>query len=298
MTPPTTDHSTPLGGLARPSGAFAMVANDQRESLRTIFAEEGIAGASDAALVAFKLAVTRVLSPAASALLVDRRFTLGPVLETRALDPGCALIVAADDLVQEPGGPVQESRIDGAVDPAAMRSLGATALKLLVIWRDDERREERLHMVREFVARCREAGLASVVEPVVRPAQGVALNDAIEDAAAQVGALRPDLYKSEVPYHGLAEPSAITAAAERLTNLLPVPWVVLSQGVEPARFAAAVEAACRGGASGFLAGRGVWRGAIAGDPDGAEDRLRATALPFLERLAATVDATARPWRDA
>lgn len=295
MTSPATDFDAPLAALARPSGAFAMIANDQRESLRTIFAEEGRPGADDAALVAFKLAVARVLSPAASAMLVDVRFTLQPMLDAGALDARCALIVAADDLVQEPGGPVSETRIDPGVDPASLARLGASALKLLVIWRDDAARERRLAMVEEFVARCRRAGLASVVEPVVRPKPGVPLNVAIEDAARRVGGLRPDLYKSEVPFHGAAEPSQITRAAERISELIGGPWVVLSQGVEPTRFQLAVEAACRGGASGFLAGRGVWRDAIGGDPESVEERLRAGALPRLERLGETVDAHARPW---
>lgn len=294
MTSPTA-HSAALAALARPSGAFAMVANDQRESLRTIFAEEGRPGAEDAELVAFKLSVARVLSPAASAMLVDRRFTLQPMLDAGALAPHCALIVAADELEQAPGGPVAEARIDRTVDPAAMARLGASALKLLVIWRDDAAREERLAMVDEFIGRCRGAGLASVVEPVVRPAPGVALNAAIEDAARQVGALRPDLYKAEVPFHGAAEPIEVTRAAERISELVGGPWVVLSQGVDPERFPLAVEAACRGGASGFLAGRAVWRDAIAGDPGETDERLRSGALPRLERLAATVDAHARPW---
>jgi sulfofructosephosphate aldolase len=294
MTSQGTSES-PLADLARPSGTFAMVAIDQRESLRIIFAEEGAPGASEETLVAFKVAVARTLSPVASALLVDARLGLRPILEANALDARCGLIVAADDLEQEPGSPVEDTRIDTTVEPGTAASLGASALKLLVIWRDDARRADRLAMVAEFIARCRDAGLASVVEPVVRPSPGVALNAAIEDAARHVGGLGPDLYKSEVPFHGAAESEAITAAAERITDLMPGPWVVLSQGVDPATFPGAVEAACRGGASGFLAGRAVWRDAIGPDAATTEDRLRERAVPRLQALAATVDAVARPW---
>ena len=86
----------PLASLARPSGAFAMVAIDQRESLRTIFRNETGAEVDDATLVAFKIAVARVLSPHASALLVDRPFGLAPTRDAGVLDPSCALIVADD----------------------------------------------------------------------------------------------------------------------------------------------------------------------------------------------------------
>ncbi len=80
-----------------------------------------------------------------------------------------------------------------------------------------------------------------------------------------------------------------------MTASLPCPWVVLSSGVSIDDFPAAVEAACRGGASGFLAGRAVWRDAIGPDPEPA---LRERSVPRLRRLAEVVDATARPWHEA
>ena len=46
-----------LGAIARESGTFAMVAMDQRESLRTMLAEHHPAPIEDAQLVRFKLAV-------------------------------------------------------------------------------------------------------------------------------------------------------------------------------------------------------------------------------------------------
>jgi sulfofructosephosphate aldolase len=66
-----------LAGLARPNGTFAMLAIDQRESLRTLLVRAGH-GATDAHLSAFKVAVARHLSPAASGMLVDRVLGLAP----------------------------------------------------------------------------------------------------------------------------------------------------------------------------------------------------------------------------
>jgi sulfofructosephosphate aldolase len=70
---------------------------------------------------------------------------------------------------------------------------------------------------------------------------------------------------------------------------------VLSSGVSIEDYPAAVEAACRGGASGFLAGRAVWRDALVADP---EPVLRERAVPRLQRLADIVDTVARPWTEA
>ena len=51
-----------------------MVAMDQRESLRTMFAAAGAGQVDDATLVAFKTAVARALAPLASGFLIDRRY--------------------------------------------------------------------------------------------------------------------------------------------------------------------------------------------------------------------------------
>jgi sulfofructosephosphate aldolase len=70
---------------------------------------------------------------------------------------------------------------------------------------------------------------------------------------------------------------------------------VLSNGVEAADFPVAVEAACRGGASGMLAGRAVWTATLADDDPTA--LLRQRSVPRLQQLAAIVDAHGRPWRE-
>lgn len=286
-----------LRALARASGAFAMVAIDQRESLRTLIAERtGVdrAAITEDALVDFKVEVARVLSPHASALLVDRDYGLEPTLAAAALAPGCGLIVAVDTLEQVAGGPVTDTTLDERADPEALRDAGAHALKLLVIWRDDADAERRLAMTRRFVRLAADAGLASVVEGVVRPTGDGAGWDrerAIVDAARRLGGSGPELYKAEVPFHGDADASAIADVASAITAALPCPWVVLSQGVDPARFPTSVEAACRGGASGFLAGRAIWTDAIraAGDTRGA---LREISVPRLQSLGELVDSAA------
>ena len=103
--------------IATRSGGFAMVAMDQRESLRTMMSEYSRDPVADSALTAFKLDVVAALSAHASALLIDEQFGLQPMLEERVLDPACGLIVAADALTQTPGAPVEGTAIDADVDP-------------------------------------------------------------------------------------------------------------------------------------------------------------------------------------
>jgi sulfofructosephosphate aldolase len=163
-----------------------------------------------------------------------------------------------------------------------------------VIWRDDDRRAERVAMSRRFVELARGHGLLSVLEPVVRVPEDER-EDAIVEAARELGAVEPSLYKCQVPLYGRGDADEITRHAERIDDALPVPWVVLSQGVDPNDFPRAVEASCRGGASGLLAGRAVWTATL--DADDPTELLRERSVPRLHELARIVDAHGRPWRD-
>jgi sulfofructosephosphate aldolase len=275
-----------LDALAYPDGTFAMVAMDQRESLRTMLADHGRPDAPED-LRAFKAAVAEHLAPLASGFLIDK----GYGAPSR---PGW--ILAADALTQERGGPVTDTHLDEAVDPQAARAAGAVALKLLVIWKRDNQQERRREMSEEFVRRCAAAGLLSVLEPVVQRVDDEPdfdLDKAILDAAAALGPVCPDLYKAQVPSRGAGDAAGIIATCRQLTETLPVPWVVLSNGVARDDFPRAVELACRGGASGTLAGRALWTPALETDNPAAV--LATTCRERLALIADIVHEHGRPW---
>ena len=280
-----------LDALARDSGTFLMVAMDQRESLRTMLEEHGH-DATDERMIRFKRAVARELAPHASGFLIDRQYGFADV--AALVPPSCGLILAVDALTQQPGEAVEDTALDSAADVAGAAAAGAVALKLLVIWRDDGRRAARVEMARTFVELAAQHGLLSVLEPVVRVPESER-EAAIVAAARELGAVRPSLYKCQVPLAGRGEPAEITRHAREIDAVLPCPWVVLSQGVDPSDFPRAVEASCKGGASGMLAGRAVWTTAIGADDP--TELLRSESVPRLQELAALVDAHGRPWRD-
>ena len=123
--------------------------------------------------------------------------------------------------------------------------------------------------------------MLSVLEPVVRaaPAEGSGwdADAAIREAARELSALRPDLYKSQVPLAGTGDEREQRAASAALNDCMTGPWVVLSQGVERDRFEPAVRAACLEGASGFLAGRALWSDVV-GRED-VREQLRERSAP-------------------
>jgi sulfofructosephosphate aldolase len=271
-----------LDALARDSGTFLMVAMDQRESLRTMLAQHGH-DATDERIGRFKAAVARELAPYASGLLIDKQHV--DVVEP--LVPH-GLILAVDKLQQEPGQIVEDTALDEDVTPPSR----VVALKLLVIWRDDDRRARRREMSERFSAFAHERGLLSVLEPVVRSDNR---EEAIVEAARELGPTGCDLYKCEVPTHGTGSDDEITRWSREIDAVVPCPWVVLSQGVDAGRFPTAVAAACRGGASGMLAGRAVWTATLGADDP--TELLREHSVPRLKELGEIVDAHGRPWRD-
>jgi sulfofructosephosphate aldolase len=243
-----------------------MVAMDQRESLRTMFRDHGHDD-SDERVRVFKTAVARELAPHASGFLIEPDF----VADVRPLVPR-GLIMAVDLLDQERGGIVEDTQLDEIDDLPD----GVVALKLLVIWRDDDRRRERIEMCERFVALAQRHGVLSVLEPVVRE------DHQILDAARELGATRPSLYKAQAPRAG-----DVVARCREITEALPVPWVVLSQGVPRDEFPQAVENACKGGARGFLAGRALWTNTLAADDP--TELLRTQSVPRLQELTKIVD---------
>ncbi|THG29263.1 hypothetical protein [Naasia lichenicola] len=293
--------SPTLDAIARPGGGLAMVAMDQRESLRHMFDVAGAGRPASETLVEFKRAVATELGDLASGFLIDRDFGGMQLLHDGLLPKDCGFILAADALEQEAGGPVEETSLDeNALVDAGVD--GVAAIKLLIIWRRDELREQRVALAQRFIDEARGRGVLSVLEPVVRATPSELDSStwdpqaAIREAAHELSALRPSLYKVQVPLAGTGTPDEQRAASERLATDIQGPWVVLSQGVALDRFADAVQAACLAGASGFLAGRALWSDVVGADDVPAT--LRERSRPRLERLIEIVDAHARPWSDA
>ena len=280
-----------LKDIARPSGGFAMLAVDQREAMRLMFAAAGAAlPVADSVLTDFKINAAKILSPWASAILVDQQFCYRQIVEQQAVAKNCATIVAADAFIPGNGIPVDSVTIDQHVDPQAVKRDGAKALKLLVLWRSDEDPQQRLDMVKAFNQRCHAQGLLSIIEPVVRPPRrGDNFNreQAIIDAAKELGDCGADLYKVEMPLFGKGTQQALLSASQRLHDCINMPWVILSSGVDEKLFPRAVRTAMEAGASGFLAGRAVWA-SVVGLPD-SELMFRDVCAPKLQRLGEIVD---------
>lgn len=277
--------------IARASGGFSMLAVDQREAMRLMFAAAGMeTPITDKTLTDFKVSATKILSPYASAVLVDNQFCYKQVVTQKAISPNSSMVVAIDKFIPGNGIPVDRVILDDEINVQEVKESGGKALKLLVLWRQDEDPEQRLDMVKRFITICRSAGLVSIIEPVVRPPRVGNKFDrekALIKAAKELGDCGADLYKGEMPLFGKGEFSTLLDATKVLNDQINMPWVILSSGIDPNLFCRAVRIAMAAGASGFLAGRAVWSSVI-GLPD-TELMLKDISVPRLQHLGLIVD---------
>jgi tagatose-1,6-bisphosphate aldolase len=303
MTTKTKNRKT-LADIASTDGVFAIIAMDQRNTLRRMFEAVGIE-ASEEDLRTAKADVARALTPAASGMLLDPTFGVPAVTETQALAPGCGLLVAAEPSSRDSYNGEPRIHRDPELNARWVSEQGGDAVKFLVQLRADrfvaqpaepDLAAEVLDVCQEIVTDCASEGLPSVIENLVyalpgEQLSGKAREDAIINAAAALDELDIDLLKLEYP----GSPDG----CRRLADVLHRPWAVLSAGVPFEQFSDVLKIAFdEGGASGFIAGRSVWREAL---PLSGEERQRfldTVARPRLDELVAVASQRARPWTEA
>jgi tagatose-1,6-bisphosphate aldolase len=303
MTIETKNRKT-LADIALDNGVFAIIAMDQRNTLKRMFKAVDI-DASEEDLRAAKADVARALTPAASAILLDPTYGVPAVTEAHALAPGCGLLVAAEPSIRNSYNGEPRTHRDPELNASWVAAQGGDAVKFLVQLRadrsipttgDPDLVREVLDVCREIVADCKSTGLPSVIENLVYEFPGERLSgnarqDAIISAASALDELDVDLLKLEYP--GSPE------ACRRLADGLHRPWAVLSAGVPFEQFSDVLKIAFdEGGASGFIAGRSIWREALPLNGMERQRFLDSVARPRLDDLVTVANERARPWTDA
>ena len=168
-------------------GTFAVVAMDQRNTLKRMYAAVGIDAPATSELVDIKADVVEALAPVASAFLLDPTYGI-PALEQ--VDPGvrrdAGILVAAEP--SERAEAATRSRAAPATRPSTRRGCGhqgGDALKFLIQIRADrpagdgpDLAAEVLEVIRQVVEDCRNAGVPSVIENLIYPLPGEELTPA------------------------------------------------------------------------------------------------------------------------
>lgn len=328
-TTPQTDAPLALGKLRRlrrlsdDNGRFAMLAIDQRGSLRRMIkAHTGGTGDADD-LRRVKRVVTEKVAPLATAVLTDPLFGYPATVEV--IPPQVGVLLAVEQTGYEAAADERRSRLLDDHGVSDLLRSGADAIKLL-IYHHAEASAATLHHQRALVhtigAACEDAQLPFLLEVVTYALDGEKNTAAFArrkpDLVAEAVAAyadpdcNVDILKVEFPADlkyteeyqatdyaagtAVYDRDAVAEACRRVTEAASAPWVLLSAGVDIDEFVENLRLANTAGASGFLCGRAVWKHVMEHFPD--NDRMRTymsvEGRERFERLCREND-TARPW---
>ncbi len=279
-----------LAGLKKVSnerGVIAAAAMDQRGSLQKSLAKEKGSEVGDAMMEEFKILVTEVLTPHASAILLDPEWGL-PASKRRAKNAG--LLLAYEKTGYDKTGP---GRLPDLLDHWSARRLkeaGADCVKILLYYSplDPKGINDRKHAWVERIGdECRANDIPFFLE-------FVGYEEGVDEKALEYAKKKPqiviesmkefskqrygvDVLKVEVPVNMKYVEDAKAYGGEKAygkqeameffrkaASVVSKPFIYLSAGVSNSEFTESLELAAEAGVkfNGVLCGRATWKNGI------------------------------------
>jgi tagatose 1,6-diphosphate aldolase len=300
-----------LQAASSSKGIFSILAFDHRQSYVKMLDPYHPSAISYRDVAASKSQVIEYLAPHSSAVLTDPVYGAAQAIASGALPGKVGLLVALEETgyTGEPTARVTEMIPDWNI--GKIKRMGADAVKLLLYYHPDagEITEQQERLTSEVIAECTRMDIAFFLEPVsysIDPQNDK--NSAkfaeerprvIAETARRLGALGPDVLKLEFPMDAnhRTDENQWMEACRAVTEASPCPWALLSAGVNFELFARQVEVACKAGASGYIAGRAVWKEGIPMLEDERKTWLDTVAVGRLDTLQAIAERYAAPWMD-
>lgn len=293
-------------GLKRTStnnDVFAILAFDQRGTYRRMLSQ----GWTYESAVEIKREIVTALSEYSSAVLLDEEYGLLPALY---MSRRSGLLMAYEKSGYSGDSTYRKIQFHSDWTVAKIKRMGASAVKLLAYYHPNSGAlaDEIEAVIKSVVEECRAHDLPLFLEPV-----SYSLDASISKDSAAFAATRPsvvketarrlsqtgaDVLKLEFPVDAMFESDQEIwrSACEAVSEVSAVPWVLLSAGVDFETFAAQTRVACRAGASGFLAGRAIWKEAVPMVAKARSAFIKDVAIRRLEILSGIANQDARPWR--
>lgn len=293
MTAMTTAERRGYAQICGDDGAMMVIACDQRGGMRTLLARtpEEQAKIGNDILGLTKMDITAYLARHAGCVLVDPVCAVPALVDEGVLHRSTGLLIGLDASGYDttPEGYRISNMVPG-ITARRVRELGGTGAKIMIYLRSDTPAANTANMatlgavIADFAAE----DLLLVVEFLTYALPG----ETPDDLAARtpdliVGGSRLCLEAGakvlKIPYPGTP---AACAAVTALCG--PVPWAVLSAGVDHATFLGQVDTAMTNGASGVIAGRSLWKDCISLDRSVTRQRLTDIAVPRLREIQAVI----------
>jgi tagatose 1,6-diphosphate aldolase len=318
-----------LNALSNKNGVIAAAAMDQRGSLRKMIAQaKGVSQeqVGDEMLEEFKTAVTKVLTPHASAILLDPEYGL-PAAKARSKNAG--LLLAYEESGYDNTQPGRLPDLLPKYSVKRIRDEGANAVKVLLYYTPFEKAEinEIKHAFIERVgAECEAYQIPFFCEFVGYDPQGgdeKGFEYAKKKPDVVIGSMKEfgkpqykiDVLKVEVPVNsnfveGSASYKGQTAYSRqqaldlfrKASDTAQKPFIYLSAGVSNPEFVESLGMATEAGTdySGVLCGRATWKDGVGvyGKQGVAqlEDWLSNQGVKNIESVNEAIK-NAKPWRN-
>jgi len=315
-----------LRALADERGIIAALAIDQRSALRKLFAKASGRTVDNIPvkwLVQFKENVSQILTPYASAILLDPEIGL-PAASCR--DKNAGLLLAYEESGYDPSIPGRLPRLLDKFTAARLKDAGADAIKVLLYYSPFSAAEinaRKQTWVERVGDECRVADLPFFLEIV-------SYHDDMDEKGPDFARIKPevvtrsieefcepryavDVLKVGVPVNmkfvesaSLSRAQAIYSRSEaishfrRASEAASLPFIYLSEGVDNQTFGDALTLASEAGSSfsGVLCGRATWQDGVPifvqrGAP-ALEEWLYEHGVRNIQNVNARLTA-ARPW---
>ncbi len=313
-----------IQACAGKDGVIAAAAMDQRGSLKKSIGKAMGRDATDADLTQFKISVTKILTPHATALLMDPEYGL-PAIEARA--PGTGVLLS----YEKTGYDVTvQGRLPDLLDDWSVLRLaeaGADAVKILLYYNpfDSEKINRRKHA---FIER-----IGAECEAVDRPffLEVLAYDDKYDEKGIEFAKLKPkyvaaymkefslerygvDVLKVEVPVNMnyVAGSAACTGESaysqddtkryfKESSDSATKPFIFLSAGVTDEVFRETIALAGESGSRfcGVLCGRATWQDGVPvfgqKGTEALEAWLAGRGVENIEALNVILRKSAHPW---
>jgi tagatose 1,6-diphosphate aldolase len=288
--------ATAIGAKA----TFQILAIDHQDALKRAMHPGDPTSVTDGEMRDFKRLVVSHLSQSVTGVLLDPVYGAFDAIASTNLQTALLVELEKADYALEPMPLNVEIDPDWSV--SKIKRMGADGVKLFYYYNPFEA-EHAAHqddVIRSVVADCAKYDIPFYAEPIVYFPEGSTHTkaDLVVESAKRAAVLGVDVLKLEFPVNGTHDDGTWEDACRAITDAVDVPWVLLSAGVDFETFARQLEAACKGGASGYIVGRAIW-GPLA--PLKSEERgemLYRTIRPRLKLLNAITSLHGRPWFDA
>ena len=293
-----------LSQSSTPAGHFVILAIDHRANLLETLNKAAPSPLTDAEFIAFKQEVIRHLLPAASALLTDPAYGIGPGISQQIIS-GQRGLLAPIEVTDYSAHP---SRRDTSFIPGwsvvKIKRVGGSGVKLLLNYHPEaaNARKQR-DVVAQLVEECNKHDIPFFLEPLTysldaeKPLNTSELQQIVVEMAKVFSEMGVDILKLQFPVDPKQEPDETRwrTACDAVNNVTSVPWTLLSAGVNYETFVRQTQVACEAGASGVIVGRAVWAETTHLQGAARTEFLATTARQRMNELASICAKHARPW---